>query len=215
MSSSDLRSRTSDSLLRLADMKYVDSRSSVLADERRPPAPGVVAASGDSTLITRAPRSPSIIAACGPASARVRSRTSRSDEGAVGHAGHATAASASGDRADVHRRRRERCRCADGWLAHDDRRRRTAWCGPTSPSTCPTLDEHQQRVVDHPGGPLLVLAGPGTGKTTTLVEAIVDRIETRGAAPDAGAGADVLAARPPSSCATGSPPGSAAPCRPR
>src|SRR3954469_7151843 len=48
----------------------------------------------------------------------------------------------------------------------------------------PELDEHQRRVVDHPGGPLLVLAGPGTGKTTTLVEAIVDRIETRGARPD-------------------------------
>lgn len=48
----------------------------------------------------------------------------------------------------------------------------------------PALDEHQQRVVDHPGGPLLVLAGPGTGKTTTLVEAVVDRIERRGAAPD-------------------------------
>ncbi len=47
----------------------------------------------------------------------------------------------------------------------------------------PALDEHQQRVVDHPGGPLLVLAGPGTGKTTTLVEAIVDRIEQRGADP--------------------------------
>ena len=39
----------------------------------------------------------------------------------------------------------------------------------------PELDEHQQRVVDHEGGPLLVLAGPGTGKTTTLVEAIVER----------------------------------------
>ena len=49
----------------------------------------------------------------------------------------------------------------------------------------PELDEHQQRVVDHEGGPLLVLAGPGTGKTTTLVEAIVDRIERRGASPDA------------------------------
>ncbi len=48
----------------------------------------------------------------------------------------------------------------------------------------PTLDEHQQRVVDHHGGPLLVLAGPGTGKTTTLVETIVDRIEHRGARPD-------------------------------
>ena len=31
---------------------------------------------------------------------------------------------------------------------------------------------------------MLVLAGPGTGKTTTLVEAIVDRIEQRGAGPD-------------------------------
>jgi superfamily I DNA/RNA helicase/RecB family exonuclease len=39
-------------------------------------------------------------------------------------------------------------------------------------------------VVDHVGGPLLVLAGPGTGKTTTMVEAIVDRIENRGASPD-------------------------------
>ncbi len=53
--------------------------------------------------------------------------------------------------------------------------------GPTVP---PVLDEHQRAVVDHPGGPLLVLAGPGTGKTTTLVEAIVDRVERRGAAPD-------------------------------
>ncbi|MDN5892563.1 MAG: ATP-dependent helicase [Nocardioides sp.] len=49
------------------------------------------------------------------------------------------------------------------------------------PVAAPRLDEFQQKVVDHPGGPLLVLAGPGTGKTTTLVEAIVDRIEHRGA----------------------------------
>ncbi|MGA8248371.1 MAG: UvrD-helicase domain-containing protein, partial [Nocardioides sp.] len=46
-----------------------------------------------------------------------------------------------------------------------------------------TLDADQQRVVDHPGGPLLVLAGPGTGKTTTLVEAIAERIEGRGVDP--------------------------------
>ena len=45
------------------------------------------------------------------------------------------------------------------------------------------LDADQQRVVDHEGGPLLVLAGPGTGKTTTLVEAIADRIERRGVDP--------------------------------
>jgi superfamily I DNA/RNA helicase len=45
------------------------------------------------------------------------------------------------------------------------------------------LDADQRRVVEHERGPLLVLAGPGTGKTTTLVEAIVDRIERRGADP--------------------------------
>src|SRR5689334_387564 len=47
----------------------------------------------------------------------------------------------------------------------------------------PVLDADQQRVVDHPGGPLLVLAGPGTGKTTTLVEAIVRKVE-EGAKPE-------------------------------
>ncbi|MGZ6734844.1 MAG: UvrD-helicase domain-containing protein, partial [Nocardioides sp.] len=49
----------------------------------------------------------------------------------------------------------------------------------------PVLDDHQRQVVEHPGGPLLVLAGPGTGKTTTLVEAIVDRVERRGDRADA------------------------------
>jgi len=46
------------------------------------------------------------------------------------------------------------------------------------------LDEAQRSVVDHRGGPLLVLAGPGTGKTTTIVEAVVERIERRGIDPD-------------------------------
>ncbi|TDD65298.1 ATP-dependent helicase [Actinomadura darangshiensis] len=48
----------------------------------------------------------------------------------------------------------------------------------------PVLDEQQRRVVEHAGGPMLVLAGPGTGKTTTIVEAVVDRIENRGADPE-------------------------------
>ena len=48
----------------------------------------------------------------------------------------------------------------------------------------PVLDEQQQRVVDHAGGPLLVLAGPGTGKTTTLVEAIVAPHRGPGTHPD-------------------------------
>ncbi|MFI0373306.1 ATP-dependent helicase [Actinomadura sp. 1N219] len=46
------------------------------------------------------------------------------------------------------------------------------------------LDEQQRRVVEHAGGPMLVLAGPGTGKTTTIVEAVVDRIENRGVDPE-------------------------------
>ena len=40
----------------------------------------------------------------------------------------------------------------------------------------PPLDDDQQRVVAHVGGPLLVLAGPGTGKTTTIVEAAAARL---------------------------------------
>ncbi|MGW1070416.1 ATP-dependent helicase [Streptomyces aureus] len=47
----------------------------------------------------------------------------------------------------------------------------------------PRLDAAQRAVVDHAGGPLLVLAGPGTGKTTTLVESVAARIE-RGGDPE-------------------------------
>jgi superfamily I DNA/RNA helicase/RecB family exonuclease len=54
--------------------------------------------------------------------------------------------------------------------------------GPAGPPA-PRLDEAQQRVVDHAGGPMLVLAGPGTGKTTTIVEAVTDRVEQRGTDP--------------------------------
>ncbi|MEU5428147.1 ATP-dependent DNA helicase [Streptomyces olivoreticuli] len=52
--------------------------------------------------------------------------------------------------------------------------------GPTAP---PELDARQRAVVDHREGPLLVLAGPGTGKTTTLVEAVADRVR-RGTDPE-------------------------------
>lgn len=40
------------------------------------------------------------------------------------------------------------------------------------------LDTEQQAVVDHRDGHLLVLAGPGTGKTTTLTELVVARLTT-------------------------------------
>ncbi|MGW7359406.1 ATP-dependent helicase [Streptomyces sp. NPDC054802] len=53
---------------------------------------------------------------------------------------------------------------------------------PPGPVAPPLLDAAQRSVVDHGEGPLLVLAGPGTGKTTTLVEAVAARI-ARGVDP--------------------------------
>src|SRR5215469_7485819 len=47
----------------------------------------------------------------------------------------------------------------------------------------PELEDAQRQVVAHAGGPLLVLAGPGTGKTTTIVEAVADRVTRRGIDP--------------------------------
>jgi superfamily I DNA/RNA helicase/RecB family exonuclease len=55
---------------------------------------------------------------------------------------------------------------------------------PAARRDAPSLDAHQRRVVEHAGGPVLVLAGPGTGKTTTLVEAVVHRVQERGLAPE-------------------------------
>ncbi|MBO0516065.1 ATP-dependent helicase [Streptomyces beijiangensis] len=54
---------------------------------------------------------------------------------------------------------------------------------PPVPVDPPLLDAEQRAVVDHAGegsGPLLVLAGPGTGKTTTLVEAVARRVAEGG-----------------------------------
>ncbi|WP_404819550.1 ATP-dependent helicase [Streptomyces marincola] len=47
---------------------------------------------------------------------------------------------------------------------------------PVADARAVAVDASQRAVVDHPGGPLLVLAGPGTGKTTTLVEAVARRV---------------------------------------
>ncbi|MFE3144123.1 ATP-dependent helicase [Streptomyces scopuliridis] len=54
---------------------------------------------------------------------------------------------------------------------------------PPVPVDPPWLDAAQRGVVDHETGPLLVLAGPGTGKTTTLVESVAARVG-RGADPE-------------------------------
>ena len=73
---------------------------------------------------------------------------------------------------------------------------RLAEADPVSPVALPRLvrgpapgqrvvpDADQQRVIDHRDGPLLVLAGPGTGKTATVVEMVADRVEHDGLKPE-------------------------------
>ncbi len=51
------------------------------------------------------------------------------------------------------------------------------------PAAALDLDPAQRAVVAHTGGPLLVIGGPGTGKTTTLVEAVAARV-AQGVPPD-------------------------------
>ncbi len=55
---------------------------------------------------------------------------------------------------------------------------------PVRAPGAPVLDAAQRAVVDHEGLPLLVLAGPGTGKTTAIVETVVERITRRGIDPE-------------------------------
>ena len=55
---------------------------------------------------------------------------------------------------------------------------------PARAAGAPVLDAAQRAVVDHEGLPLLVLAGPGTGKTTAIVETVVERITRRGIDPE-------------------------------
>ena len=55
---------------------------------------------------------------------------------------------------------------------------------PSVVADAPPLDEVQQAALAHRGGVLRVLGGPGTGKTTTAIEAVVARVESGEATPD-------------------------------
>ncbi len=46
------------------------------------------------------------------------------------------------------------------------------------------LNDRQRRAVEHPDGPLLIVAGPGTGKTRTLTMRIAHQIKKKGVSPD-------------------------------
>ncbi|MFG3121519.1 UvrD-helicase domain-containing protein [Streptomyces sp. NPDC048201] len=54
---------------------------------------------------------------------------------------------------------------------------------PPAQTPPPRPDAAQRAVIEHDSGPLLVLAGPGTGKTTTLVESVAARV-ARGGDPE-------------------------------
>ncbi|GAA0604454.1 ATP-dependent DNA helicase [Kutzneria viridogrisea] len=55
---------------------------------------------------------------------------------------------------------------------------------PANPRRPPRWDARAERVLEHPGGPLRVLGGPGTGKTTLLAAVAADRVLRAGVDPE-------------------------------
>ncbi len=56
--------------------------------------------------------------------------------------------------------------------------------GPEPAGPAPDLDPEQREAVEAPAGPLVIVAGPGTGKTRTLTRRIARRIEQGHVSPD-------------------------------
>ena len=51
-------------------------------------------------------------------------------------------------------------------------------------SNPPNLDPKKLQIINHVDGPLLVIAGPGAGKTMAIVERVVQLIGKCGVAPE-------------------------------
>ena len=77
-------------------------------------------------------------------------------------------------------RRAGRAAVGDAWWDDDVLSLRRA---PASSSTRPSLDDGQQAALAHRGPVLRVLGAPGTGKTTTAVEVVVDRVRAAARRP--------------------------------
>ena len=58
-----------------------------------------------------------------------------------------------------------------------------SFVAPSAPRTIPALSPDQKSAVTHRGSPLVIHGGPGTGKTTVLIEAALARIQ-EGQNPD-------------------------------
>ncbi|GAA4620741.1 UvrD-helicase domain-containing protein [Actinoallomurus vinaceus] len=68
--------------------------------------------------------------------------------------------------------------------APDERSTESAPDGRSGRSVLDGLDPDQRAAAAHPGGPLLIIAGPGTGKTRTLTHRIAHLVGERGVPPE-------------------------------
>ncbi|MBW2108838.1 MAG: UvrD-helicase domain-containing protein, partial [Deltaproteobacteria bacterium] len=62
--------------------------------------------------------------------------------------------------------------------------RTDSWVEPSSGDILDSLNPEQRRAVCHRGGPLLIVAGPGTGKTRTLTHRMAHLLATETARPE-------------------------------
>ncbi len=81
----------------------------------------------------------------------------------------------------------------------------TTWSSCDAPALvvdAPRLDDEQQAVFDARGPLVRVLGAPGTGKTTTAVELVFDRVSTA-VSPRTSASCSPPPGSPPPACGSG------------